>query len=256
MDKLEKEKLKKKMKLHKNLGALQFQKVVFGVEKLKFKILKTVFPNFLKYFDKYCDYQKKKAIDNANSEEEVNRIQEYYITAKMSMRRELNLEQNINYHMNNDKPTEIIKYLNWNKNIHKRNLAFNAMAIAVLSLGTAAAIPGALPVLILELIAAGINFECINIQDFNICRYKIQEDVLRKKEEKKTKENIEKYGDIAHKAKEKRNKKGDILTSDEMIDCIDNIEQLEQFKKMIDQKRKERKNHVTYSSEKVKQIVR
>ena len=36
MDKLEKEKLKKKMKLHKNLGALQFQKVVFGVERLKY----------------------------------------------------------------------------------------------------------------------------------------------------------------------------------------------------------------------------
>ena len=195
-------------------------------------------------------------MNNANSEEEINRIQENYITAKVSMRKELNLEQNINYHMNNEQPTEIIKYLNWNKNIHKRNLAFNAMAIAALSLGTATAIPGALPVLMLELISAGINFECINIQNFNICRYKIQEDILRKKEEKKTKENIEKYGDIAHKAKEKRNKKGDMLTSDEMIDCIDNIEQLEQFKKMIDQKRKERKSYVTYSNEKAKQIVR
>ena len=256
MDKLEKDKLKKKMKLHKNLGAMKFQKVVFGVEKLKFKVLKTLWPNFIDSFDKYCDYKKKKAIDNANSEEEINIIQEKYATAKMSMRKELNLEQNINYHMNNEQPTEIIKYLNWNKNVHKNNLAFNAISIAALSVGTAAGIPGALPVLILELMAAGINFECINIQDFNICRYKIQEDILKRREEKKTKENIEKYGDIAHKAKEKRNKKGDMLTPDEIIECMDNVNQLEQLKKLIDQKRKERNECITYSDEKAKEMIR
>ena len=43
---VEREKEKKQLKKYKRLGAEEFQKVVLKVEELKFKILKTCFPNF------------------------------------------------------------------------------------------------------------------------------------------------------------------------------------------------------------------
>ena len=60
MENSEKLKYKQKMRLCKKLGAEKFQKVVFEIEKMKFKILKTICPNFIKYFDKYYDFQKKR----------------------------------------------------------------------------------------------------------------------------------------------------------------------------------------------------
>ena len=60
MTKEEKEKYNKKIKLYERLGAEKFQNVVFAVEKIKFKIIKKCFPNFLKFYDKQCDKQEKR----------------------------------------------------------------------------------------------------------------------------------------------------------------------------------------------------
>lgn len=256
MDKLEGNKLKKKMKLHRNLGAEKFQKVVFGVEKVKFKVLKTICPNFIRYFDKYCDFKKKRAINKANSEEEINKINQKYLFEKMAMRKEFNQEKNRNYHIDSKKPTEIIKYLNWNKKVHKHGLIKDAVVIPFLVAGTVTGIPGALPLLILELISAGINFECINIQNYNICRYKLAEDILKRKEEKRVNKNIEEYGEAATVVHKAISKKTDLPSVDDIIDNIDNKNQLDQLKKLVEEARKERQECMTYSDGNAKQMVR
>lgn len=256
MDKLEKKKLKKKMKFHKTLGAEKFQKVVFGVEKVKFKILKTICPNFPKYFDKFCDFKKKRAINKATSEEQINSIITKISFDKMAMRKEFNQEKNRNYHIDNRKPTEIIKYLNWNKDIHKKGLIKDAIVIPFLVAGTIAQIPGSLPLLILELISAGINFECINIQNYNICRYKIAEEVLKKKEEKILEKNIEEYSEAASVIQKTFTRKADVPTIDEIVDSIENRNQLDQLRKLVMEAQKERKESANHEYKKPKQIVR
>lgn len=256
MDILEKKQLKEKMKLYKRLGAEQFQIVVFGVERLKFKVLKTVCPNFIKYFDKFCDFRQKRAIKKANSEEEIENIKTNFKFEKMAMRKEFNQEKNRNYHMDTNKPTEIYKYLEWNKKIHKRGLIKNAITIPVLTVGTVIQFPGALLLLIAELIGAGINFECVNIQNYNMCRYKLMEERLKSREEKIKQRNIEEYKDASKVIAETIQEKEKLPTIDEIVGNIESKDQLEQLRKMVQQAQKERVECITYSHEQPRQKVR
>ena len=135
---MEKNEYKKKMKLYESFGALKFQKLVFLIEKIKFKVLKKLCPNFIYYFDKYCDWKEKKRVKKAKTEKEIKKIKKQTKKAKMAMRQEWNEEKNRNYHMNPKKPTEIVAYLEWNKNIHKKGLITNAVLIPIIGIYGAA----------------------------------------------------------------------------------------------------------------------
>ena len=80
------EELDRQIELSRKLGAEQFQKLVFLVEKIKFKALKKLVPNYLTYFDKHVDKITKKKLAYANSEEERQAI---IYRAKMSKMQEL-----------------------------------------------------------------------------------------------------------------------------------------------------------------------
>ena len=242
MKKNEREKYKKKLSTYEKLGAIKFQKVVFGVERVKFKIIKKLFPNFIKYYDKYCDFIKKSALKKASSKEEADQIVKKITDSKMAMRKEFNQEKNRNYHINSKKPTEIYKYLEWNKEVHKKGIVTNAVLMLLAVIGITMSVPGAVPLLVIELISAGINFECINIQNYNICRYKIMEDKLKREEEYKTNKAIEEYekaADVLHKSIEK---KADLPSMQDIINNINTTEELEQLKKFIRQEIGKREN--------------
>lgn len=239
MEKEKKEQLKKKMKTHEKLGALKFQKIVFGVERAKFKLLKTISPNFIKYYDKYCDFLKRRAMKKAKTEEEKQEISRNIKFSKMAMRKEFNEEKNRNYHMDKNNPTEIYKYLEWNKDVHKRGIIKNAILIPVIITGMALGAVILTPFLIAELISAGINFECINIQDYNICRYKLMEDRLKKQEESKKKKNIEEFGEAADVIYKTIETKEELPTMTEIIENA-NKEQLDQLRKLLLKEQKER----------------
>ena len=68
------------------------------------------------------DYQKKKLLRKAKTEEQKKKVIENVKLAKMAMRKELIEEKNRNYHIDNNRPTEIKKYLLWNKQVHKTGL--------------------------------------------------------------------------------------------------------------------------------------
>ena len=244
MDKKEKEEYQKKIKLYERLGAIKFQKVVFKVEDLKFKIIKKCFPNFIHHFDKYCDWRQKRAIKRATSEEEIKQIRSNTKLAKMAMRKELNEEKNRNYHMDPNHPTEILRYLNWNKDVHKRGLIKNGILIPIAIAGIIFHIPGAIAVLVFELLSSAINFECMNIQNYNICRIERMMPTLKKREEKMVQKKIEEYGaaaEVIHKSIEQSE---NLPTMDEIIGNIENPEQLRQLREML-LKEKERRNNNT-----------
>ena len=102
-----------------------------------------------------------------STEEDRKRIIDETRKLKMAMRKEWHREQNRNYHMDMNKPTEMIYYLNWNKNIHKRGIIINAITIPLLTAATITGIPFAIPFLIEELASTSEEgWTDININDF------------------------------------------------------------------------------------------
>lgn len=240
MNKEEREKYQKKIKLHEKLGALKFQKLVFKVEKLKFKALKKLFPNFIYRYDKFCDRNRDKEIKKAKTKEEVEAINRKYKVYKMEMRKEFNQEKNRNYHIDKNNPTQIFNYLEWNKDVHKRGLIKNAIIFPIL---TGLVITGntiLIPLLVYEGISAFINFECINIQDYNLCRCKMMEDYIKKREERRREANIENFGEASKVIYKSIEENENIPTFEEILKNVKNKEQLKQIRELLLQEKRER----------------
>ncbi len=240
MKMIEREQYKKKIKLHKALGAEEFQKVVFKVEQIKFKVLKKVCPNFIKYFDKYCDRYRNKLLRKATSDKDVKEVNRYINFLKMDMRREFNSEQNRNYHMKKEASTDIYKYLVWNKDVHKSSLVKDLVLIPITTAGSIFITPWLTPLLAYEMLSAFINFECINIQNYNICRYKLIEDKLKEREERKIQASIEEYGDVAEILDKKIETSDKLPSMNEIIDSLETKEQAEKLRKIIIQQLQEK----------------
>lgn len=225
----------KKMKRAEALGAKKFRKCTLALEKAKFKVLKLV-PNYLEKYEKYCDKQQKKLLAKATSVQEKDEIKARFKVAKMRNRKEYYSEQNRNYHIDSSNPTEILKYLNWNRDVHVKGLKSNAIIIPGLILAlifNSPLQPLVIASLIYELIGAAINFECINLQDYNIARIEKIKDKLEKLEKKKIEKKEKEYGEAAKVIVETVKEKEQLPSIDEIIDNVQTKEQLEQMKKMI-----------------------
>ncbi len=233
MDPIERLKYRKAMKRYEQLGAVRFQKVVFAVERIKFKVIKKLFPNFIMHYDRICDRKKRRLLRKSKTEQERRQIIQDTQFEKMAMRKELNQEQNRNYHMSKKHPTEIYPYLEWNKRIHRNGLMKNGVLIPFLIAGSIAHIPGCLPLLIWECISAGINFECVNIQNYSMARYKLVEERLKRQEEQRRQEAIKEYYEASAVIGKQMEKKEDLPSFDEIIDSVENREQLRQLKKLL-----------------------
>lgn len=226
---------KKKIELCEKLGANKFQKVVFKVEELKYKFIKTFIPHYIEWYDKLCDWQRKKSLKKATTPEERKQIIDHYRQQKLLMRKEFHREQNRNYHMDQNKPTEILHYLNWNKDIHMRGLIKNAIAIPCLAVAAGFGLWPAvvLPFLALEIGASFINFQCVNIQNCNIYRYKMREETMKKLEERRTKRNVEQYAEAGAAVSRSMEKTDDIPSLTQLIDSIQTKEELEQLRTLV-----------------------
>ena len=123
--------------------------------------------------------------------------------------------------------------LNWNKNIHKRGIIINAITIPLLTAATIAGIPLAIPFLIEELASAFINFQCINIQNYNIYRFQEREDTFKKMEARRMANNMQKHGEAAKVISKAMEKTEDIPTMKQIIEGIETKEQLEQLRSLV-----------------------
>lgn len=294
---------REELKEYEKLGALKFQEVVFKIEKLKFKVLKKICPNFITYFDKYIDWKKKKKINNAkrkmerrerisskmphllkyydkleskkrkmklkreddkekirkkikashprliefydkylkeidpykglDPEEQINMAITLSKISKMAMRKEFYQEKNANYHMDSKRPTSMKKYLEWNKKIHVRGLLGNLLATPVLLIALGLGFGPAIPLLVIEIASMGINFECINIQNYNLCRFKIAEESLKKQEERKRAKNIENYGEASKVIYKSIANNENLPSFSQIISEMTNKEQALQLRELI-----------------------
>lgn len=245
---------KKQIELSEKLGAVPFQKVVFGVEKLKFKVEKKLFPNLPKWYDKQMNKRKSKELKKVTSEEQRQEIISRYRTQKMIFRKEFYSEQNRNYHMDENKPLEILNYLEWNKSVHKKGLKTNAVLIPILGAASLLGFVPAIPLLCMETGAAFINFQCVNLQNYNIARVKERADVLQKMADRKNKRTMEKYGQGVEVIDAAMKKTDDVPTVDDIISNIHNKEQAEQLKKFLELRRM--RNEAVKKNEQTKTLVK
>ncbi len=72
----------------KNQEAKKFQKAVFLVEKVKFKVVNKI-PNFISTYEKLVDYKSKKRLKHTSTKKEKQTIYEHARIAKLAIRREL-----------------------------------------------------------------------------------------------------------------------------------------------------------------------
>ena len=178
---------------------------------------------------------KKKELKKAKTKEEQKKIIDHYRMQKMIMRKEFHREQNRNYHMDPNKPTEILHYLNWNKDIHMKGIIKNAIAIPALAITAAFGIwpTVVLPFLALEVGSLFVNFQCVNIQNCNIYRFKQREETMKKLEERRNKRNIEQYSEAGSLVTRTMEKTEEIPSLSQIIDSIQTKEELEQFRRLV-----------------------
>lgn len=221
---------KRKKELHEKLGALKFRKLVLKLEKLKFKVMKKIWPNFINHYEKWCDFNTKRLVKKAKSKKEADLIEFNNKISKLKNRKEWNREENRNYHIDNRYPTEIINYLTWNKNVHQKSLKKDIIFISLFTVGTCYSLPLAIPLLIISCGSAIIDLECINLQEHSIAEYELCKPILIKKERKNAIKRKSEFieakkliGDITLQNRR-------ILTVDEVIGSIKTKEQAEQIK--------------------------
>lgn len=233
----------KKINLCKKLGAKQFQKVVLAFDNKKWKLIKKLVPNYINIGDSYLDKKKDKQLKKAKTYQEKENIMRQFTYRKMLLRKEYNNGENINYHINT-RPSEFISYLNWNKSVHQRGLIFNIATIPVLATAIALGFNFAIPLVVFEGIDMFKNFQCVNIQNYNIYRLKKIEKTLKKKEQMQEERQIEQYGDAYEVIGKTLEEKKDIVSIDEILNNIKSKEQLIQLKKLINEEKKARRKEV------------
>lgn len=224
-----------RIRLCKLLGADIFKDVVFQVERIKFKIIKKFFPNYIKYVDKYIDNKTKKILKKAKTNEEKKQIRENSRRQKLAARKELNWEQNRNYHLDSNRPTEIIEYLNWNKQVHISGMLFNIGALTGLAVATVAGIAPAIALTLMlgEAASLFINFQCVNLQNLNIYRIKKDEEKLQRIESKTNERNIRRYAKGAEAVGRTLQKTHEIPTTEQVVENVQSKEEVEQLLSMI-----------------------
>lgn len=237
----------KEIELRKKLGARKFQKVVFKVEEIKFAVMRALFPNAQTKYEKWLDRRRDNALSNATSEEERKRIIRSYRHQKLKMRKEFNREKNLNYHLDMNTTEETLSYLRSNKRIHENGIKTDA-AFIIGSLALMPFVPTlATPALVGALAGMFVNFQCVNLQEYNICRIEKRAPMMKKREERKLQQQIANYSQAAEAINRSMEKTNDIPSMTDIINGIKTKEEAMQLKRLIQEQlgSKNRSNQAT-----------
>ena len=238
-----------KKKLYEKCGAIWFQKIVFKVERLKFKMIDKLCPNIGNWYDKQCDKKANKLCNKTDDEIEKNNIRLKYNYKKMFFKRELAEKKNRNYHMNTNNANSFRKYLNWNKKMHCRGMIKNGISIvgSALVLGLTSGFSSSLAALYLtyNLICLGVNFECVNLQNYNIYRFDEKREILEKIEKRQKESDAKKYHKVGETIYKKLEGKVELPKQEEVISSITNIDELMQLRSLAIEIKNQRTKMVT-----------
>lgn len=239
-----------KKKLYELLGAKKFKKLVLYLEKFKFKVVEKLFPNnkLYRFFLKMLDKRKNKELEKAISEEQKKSIIENYKFKKLKIKRQYVNSRNDNYHLNSVNIDELKGYLNWNKKVHKigliKDIIFICATIPIVIFSSGAVSSIAAIILGWNIFSGAINFECINLQNYNLLRYDEKYDKLKRIEQRKTLRKVNKYKDANEIIAKKVQKSDDIPTINDIINSIKTEEQRKQLIKLIEEEQKKRNTYV------------
>ena len=135
-------------------------------------------------------------------------------------------------------PTEIISYLKYNKAVHKsaltRNLVLAIVASSFIVIGVGTGIAASF--IAVQTICAIKNWQCINLQDYNICRFELHKKTLEEKQRRTREQNDRKYyaaNKVIEQALDTTKEKSTIPSPEEIISSITSIEQCQQMKEML-----------------------
>ena len=243
-----------KKELYEKLGAKRFRKIVFKVEKLKWKFIKKFMPNYTKGMEEAYKKQKNKQLKKAKTEEEKKQIINDYKSSVMLMKKEYNTEQNINYHFDLNNPDETKKYLENNKNIHKMWLKIDAIAAPILISLLALGNTWTIPLIAIVSLEAMKNFECINLQNYGLACIEEKQEKLKQISNRMIERNRKKYGEAQDVITK-------VVTESETVPDIDKViseskskENLEQLKQLL-LKEQENRNKLKEKNEKVRRLT-
>lgn len=229
-------KSKIKIKIYTLLGAEIFQKVVFKVEKIKYIILEKFFPNSYDFIERISDKSYKRQQSRKHYEDPEKRRE--YILQKLKYRKELVTSQNRNYHYNPESPTECIGYLKKNREIHQRGIIWNVALLFIIFVlsNILTSIPSIYIIsgYLFEIFSLFINFECINLQNYNLERLENERtlELLKKKEQKKIKSDLENYRECSKVVASRIMQSTKIPTVSEVTEEIKTSEQADQLRIM------------------------
>ena len=247
--------LRKKIRRCDKLGAKRFRPLVKKAEELKFKLLKDIFPALPEKYENHLKRKRDKELRKAKDEAERRKIIENYHKLLIEWKKEIQREKNRNYHMDENSPTEIINYVEWNKKVHIKGLITDAAVItgAAILIGakptlaevfmqqapsiydfiTTYLTPVAFVTVALELISAFINFQCINLQNSHIYRFQIVQDRLQKEEQRKRQQLLGKYGALACVYERCLSNSPELPSIQDLIKNCQTLEELQQLELMI-----------------------
>jgi len=225
-----------KKKIYENLGAVWFQKFVFIIENLKFKFIDKFCPNISDWYSKKCDQKVAKLCLKTDDEEKRKRIRINYNYKKMYFKKEIVERKNRNYHITLNNANSFYNYLLWNKKVHLKGIIRNLISILgcsiILILSTNLLSSVALFYLIYSIIALGINFECVNLQNYNIYRFNEKKEILVKLENRQKEKDIKNYalaGKVIYKQLEEKIERP---KNEEIVTNLKTKEELEQLRKL------------------------
>lgn len=231
------EKLQRAMKQYEKLGAKKFQKIVLQLEQMKYHFLKKFFPHLPRWYEKKMNQSFRRNSKKCKNQLELKALEKSYQTQKRMLYKSWNHEKNRNYHLLESNSDEFLQWLKWNKNIHVKALAFNCVLIplmvagAIVGTGSSAIICFAM--LIYQIISAGINFSCINLQNYNYCRVMLHKEKIDQLLQKRRQLEIKKYDSVAQKLHPTLEKSKDTVTNQEIIDSLTTVEDLKAMKKLL-----------------------
>ena len=225
-----------KEKLYRLLGASWFQKVVLKVEDLKFKFIDRFCPNIDKWYCNYCDKRVHKLCLKVDSKEEQERIRLNYNFKKMSFKKELRDKKNRNYHIDFNNASKFKDYLLWNKKVHRDGMIWNGIWISLCSLALffTSGIASILTSIWLgyNILALGVNFECVNLQNYNILRFEEKEEVLKKMERRSKNRDVKNFAKVGERIYNKLCNRVEIPRSSDVVSDITDKEELEQLRRL------------------------
>jgi len=226
----------KKEKIYEYLGAKQFKVIVMKAEKVKFNIIHRWFPKADLWYERYCNKEMKRLCRKTKDEDEKKAIRFEYNQLKLMFEKENINRQNRNYHIDLGNIDLSKQYLLWNRGVHVRGLVVSTILTIACGIGMTL-LTGGLAIAAgigcaVEVGSMVINFQCINLQNYNLCRLEKSRTNLLKIEERRRKILVEKYANIGSVVYEKMATDVDLSKKSDIIDDVSNIEQLQELREL------------------------